>query len=129
MCRFIQALESRRLLSASPPSQAVLAAMAKLTADMTKFQTDAANFQASIAVTNSTFLTAKAAELAAIKADLADHNQQQLALDRQKLKNDVTAHTTGLKTDVANWKTTHQADMTTIHNDIVALQQARKASH
>ncbi len=129
MNRFVENLESRRLLSAAPTSQAVADATAKVEADVLKLHTDAVAFHSSIAATNAAFLSAKAADLSAIKADLASGNKDQLALDRQKFKDDVAAHTAGLKTDVANWKTTHQADVTTLHDDIVALQQARKAAH
>jgi hypothetical protein len=129
MSQFIQALEGRRLLSAAPPSQAVLDAMAKLSSDIMKFETDTVAFHTAVAATNSAFLSAKAADLAAIKSDLASHNGSQLAADRQKMHDDVLAHTAGLKTDVANWRATHQADIQTLHADVLALKQARAASH
>jgi len=129
MTRFVQALEPRRLLSGAPSNPAVAAAVAKVEADVVQMHTDATNFHTSIAATNTAFLTQKAADLIAIHGDIASGNQQQLALDRQKFKDDVAAHTAGLKADVASWKTTHQTDLTTLHTDMLALQQARKAAH
>lgn len=128
MIRFVQALEPRRLLSGAPSDPAVAAAVAKVEADVVQMHTDA-TFHNSIAATNAAFLTAKAADLTAIHADIASGNTQQLALDRQKFKSDVTAHTAGLKADVASWKRTHQTDVSTLHAGILALQQARKAAH
>ena len=129
MSPFIQSLESRRLLSATP-SQAVLDAMAKVQADIVQMHTNSDAFHTSIANTNSTFLTAKSAALAQLKADLAAKaSSTVIAADRQAVKDAVTAHTAGLKTDVANWKTTHQNDITTLHTDIAALKAARAAAH
>ncbi len=125
----IQTLEPRRLLSATP-SQAVLDAMAKVQADIVQMHTNADAFHTSVANTNSTFLAAKSAALAQLKADLAANSSSTvIAADRQVMKNAVTALTASLKADVAAWKSTHQNDLTTLHDDIVALQQARKAAH
>jgi hypothetical protein len=90
---------------------------------------DALNFHAAVAATNATFLTAKAADLTAIKSDLASHNVTQLATDRQKLHDDIVAHTLGLKTDVATWRTARVADITALHADIAVLRHARAGLH
>jgi hypothetical protein len=126
MSQFIQALESRRLMSATP-SPAMLAAIAKLETDIMKAQSDLTAFHTAVAATNATFLTAKAADLAAMKADLASKDQPQLAADRLKLHDDIAAHTAGLKTDVAGWIATRHADIQALHADVLAIRQARGA--
>ncbi len=125
MFPLIQSLESRRLLSATP-SQAFLDALAKVQADIVQMHTDATAFHTSIANTNATFLSDKSTALAKLKADLAANaSSTVIADDRQAIKDVVTAHTAGLKADVAAWKTTHQNDIQTLHTDMAALKAAR----
>lgn len=134
---FIQSLEPRRLFSATP-SQAVLDAMAKVQADQLLIKTDTAAFHAAMAATNAAFATAKAAALAAIKTSMGSGNpfgsflgglvNSVLSANRQVLKDAISAHTTELKANVAQWKVTHAADIQMLHTDIAALKAA-KAAH
>jgi len=138
MSVFIQSLEPRRMFSATP-SQAVLDATAKVQADLLQIKTDTAAFHAAITATNAAFATAKATALAAIKSSLGSNNpfgsllgglvNTVLSADRQALKDAISAHTAGLKADVAQWKVTHAADVQLLHTDMAALKVAKAASH
>jgi hypothetical protein len=132
----IQSLESRCLFSATP-SQAVLDATAKVVADKAQIVTDLAAFHAGIALANSALATAKSTALAAIRQELGSGLlggliggivNTALAVDRQALKDAVTAHTAALKANVATWKAVHTSDLATLHTDLVALKAA-KAAH